>query len=264
MMSSKAARVLSFVLAVWCVGCGAGASKLENGESVKTGKRSFDAYFKEVASLRDNVESLNSDLFPVREPLVEHMDISVDASLVELMAATRKRTEKFKDYGVTLNLRLTPEPIVIKERGELEEDAADDALIKAIQEAANRAKSSYNEYNALLARADQLEAKRSQLANRIDKIPAGDPARSEIETEIVAAGRVLDKVERKLRRDTRTLAHFMVALAEAVDTGAVAARDLKCEEAISNKPKRRKPWRGNGGRRPAPKPRPAGGDDFEM
>ena len=263
MMSSTVARALVFVIVACCLGCGARESKLENGESVKTGKRSFDAYFKEVASLRDNVQSLNSDLFPIREPLVEHMDVSVDVSLIELMAETRKRIQKFKDYGVTLNLRLTPEPIVIKERGDLEEDESDDALIKAIQEAANRAKSSYSEYNQLLAMADDLEGKRNNLANRIDKIPTSDPARGTIETEIVAAGRVLDKVEKKLRRDTRTLAHFMVALADAVDTGAVSTRDTKCEDALAKVPKRRRGRRARGRVRPPPRPRPSG-DGFEM
>jgi len=233
------------------------------GQSANTGERRFDAYFDDVASLRDNVESLNSDLFPIREPLVERMDVDVDATLYELMAVLSQRVAKFRDYGVTLNVRLSPEPIVIKDRGELEEDEADDALIKAIQESATRAVVTYREYSQLLLVVAELDKQRGKLAERIERLPDGDPKRDAIEAEILGAGRVLRKAEQKLSRDTRTLSHFLVARTQAVDTGAAAARDAKCEDAIAKRRKPRKRWRGRG-RRPAPRPKPATGGDFEM
>ena len=67
------------------------------------------------------------------------MSLGVDTSLVDLMTETRKRATKVKNYGVALNLVLTPSPRVVKHLGELGEDAKDDRLLVAVEEAATRA-----------------------------------------------------------------------------------------------------------------------------
>ncbi len=254
-------------------------SLIEQGEPVDTGRRRFDAYFEAVGALRDKVDKLDSDLFPLRQPLVEELDLSVDVALGDLLDATRKRVGKMGDFGVTMTLRLRPTPTVVDERGELEADDKQESLIKAIEESANRAMQSFADYSALLDQANELDNKRAELAERIDKLPP-DVDKDLVEREIVGAGIVLRESEKRLIKDTRTISHFLVGLVASVDTGAIGARQTRCEEAIAfqaenkkkkkkkAKPKGRPRWRPRPGRRPAappkPRPRPGGGGDFEM
>jgi hypothetical protein len=273
-------RVLAILAVLGAAACAASnESLLEKGEAVKVGRRNYDDYFAEVARVRDKVEGFDSDLFPVREPLVEALDVSVDTSLSELMVATRKRVGKFKDYGVTLNLRLAPNPILIVQTGELAADERDEGLLKAVQEAASRGLSTYREYAQLLALIADLDGQRQQLADGLDKLPPDFADKGLVEDEIVGAGQVLHSAERKLLRDSRSLSHFMIALSEAVDTGAAEVKDAKCDEAMASykppsKPKSSGPPAGKRpagpGRPPAPRPpqpRPTpkpGGGDFDM
>ncbi len=249
---------------------GARDSLIEKGEPVDTGRRRFDAYFEEVAKLRDEVEELDSDLFPLRQPLVEELSLDVDVALGDLLDATKKRVGVVKDFGLTMTLRLRPTPTVIDERGELEADDKQETLIKAIEESANRAMQSFDQYSELLDKASELQKRRGDLAERIEKLPP-DVDKSLVEREIVGAGVVLRKAEQKLLRDTRTISHFLIGLVQSVDTGATEAHAAKCAEAIAfkeenkkKKPKPRPRWRPRGGPRPRPRPKPAGGGDFEM
>jgi hypothetical protein len=174
-----------------------------------------------------------------------------------------------------MTLRLRPTPKVVDERGNLEAGEKQETLIKAIEESANRAMQSFEQYTALLDKASALEKKRGDLAERIDKLPP-DVDKSAIEREIVGAGVVIRDSEDKLLRSTRTISHFLVGLVAASDTGATDARETRCDEAIAfheenkkkPKPRPRPRWRPpRGGARPrpaAPKPKPAGGGDFEM
>lgn len=255
-------------------GClGARDSLIERGETVDTGRKRFDDYFEEVAALREEVEKLDPDLFPLRQPLVEELDLSVDVALGDLLEATKKRAEKARDFGISMTLRLKPTPKVLDERG-LEAGEKQETLIKAIEEAANRAMQTFEEYTALLDKAAALEKTRSDLADRIDKLPP-TVDKDLVEREIVGAGVVIRDAETKLLRSTRTISHFLVGLVAAADTGATDARETRCDEAIAfheenkkkPKPKPRPRWRpprGGGRPRPAPRPKPAGGGDFEM
>ena len=100
-------------------------SLLESGEHVSTGKKPFDAFFDQVAELRDKVAGFDSDLFPVREPLTDEMKLDVDIAMADLIATVQKRATKLRDFGVTLNLRITPEPKLLSARGKLEVDERD-------------------------------------------------------------------------------------------------------------------------------------------
>jgi hypothetical protein len=98
----------------------------------------------------------------------------------------------------------------------------------------------------------------------LDDLEAGYPKRDLIQEELVASGRVLRSAEKKLFSDTRTLSFFMIALADATDTGAAAKVDEKCEEALSKRrPKRRSRRRRRRGK-PAKRRPPPSGDDFSM
>ncbi|MBW2523561.1 MAG: hypothetical protein JRI23_05275 [Deltaproteobacteria bacterium] len=224
---------------------------------MSTGKRVFDGFFDEVAELRDKVEGFDSDLFPVREPLTDDLKLDVDVTMAELIQAVRKRAVKLRDFGVTMHLRLTPEPKLISARGKLDVDTRDEQLMGAIEESARRGLTAFREYGKLLEASAELETRRAQFAERYDKLDPNDPERDRIKAEILGAGRVLDAAERKLLRDSRTLGLYLISLADAADTGAVEAQEAKCEEKKPTKPKGpRGPYR--------PPPRPAGGDDFEM
>ena len=254
-------------------GCfGAGSSKLEANEPVDIGRREFDKYFEQVDELRDRIEGLDSDLFPVRQRLVEEMNLDVDVAIGDLLEETRKRVMKAKDYGTAVSLQLTPTAKVHTDRGDLEASDKDENLFTAIEQSAERAMDKFKEYSELLEASSALDRKRSDLANKIDKLPKQfESKKSLIETEIVAAGRVLRNGEDVLLRDTRTLSHFLVGLVEAVNTGALDASTAKCDEAIAffeeakkkPKPKPRPRWRGRPAGAPRPRPQPAGGD-FEM
>lgn len=251
-------RMLTVALLLGLTACaGVPDSKLEQGDHVSTGKRRFDAYFDEVAELRDKVEGFDSDLFPVREPLTADLDLDVDVTMADLIAAVRKRAVKLRDFGVTMNLRLTPEPTLISDRGKLEVDTRDEQLMGAVEESARRALSTFREYRVLLERSVELEVARADLAERYDRLDPKDPERDRIKAEILGAGRVLDAAESKLLRDSRTLGLYLVSLVDAVDTGAIESQEAKCEEKKTQKPgpRPRRPYR--------PPPQPAG-DDFEM
>ena len=258
-------------------GCGAGSSQLVLGKRVSTGKRNYDSYFEDVIDISEKVEALDSDLFPLRQPLTEILNVDVDASLPALLYATKKRAAKLKNYGVTANLQLTANPTVLIERGTMREDEKDEALFKAVQEAAVRAMATYLEYSTMLDQIVELDEKREPLAERVERLDPNHPQRKRIEVELVGAGKVLANAEKKLLRDTRTVAHFLVGLTDAVDTGALEQQATKCNEALENASKPR--WgRRSGGRtrprprpagrprpRPAPRPAPAGGGgDFDM
>jgi len=268
-MSLKTRILVAVFAALVGGGCGGGASLLEQGKPVDTGRREFDRYFERVAELRDQVEALDSDMFQLRERLVEEMNLDVDVAIGDLLEATRKQVGKAKDYGTTLSLQLTPQPKVIIDRGKIEAGDEEENLFVAIEQSAERAMDEFKSYSQLLEVASELEQQRSSLAERIDKLPSRyQNKKGLIEDEIVAAGRVIERAENKLLRDTRTLGHFLVGLVEAVDTGALESQVAKCDEAISffekNKSKKKKPRRRRGPRRTRPPPPPPSGGDFEM
>jgi hypothetical protein len=238
-------------------------SRVEEADSVDTGKRRYDSFFEAVIELRDEVKEIDSDLFPIREPLVETLDLNVDVALATLIDEVRRRVAEERHYGVPLNLRIMPTPKLIIERGTFDATDDDETLVRSIEESANRALSTYKKFRGLLKALQQLDKRRGKLAESLDEIEAGYPKRDVIEEELVGAGRVLRAAEKKLYRDTRTLSFFIIALADATDTGAADKADQKCQEALAKyRPrKRRRPRR----RRKQPtRPPPSGGDDFTM
>ncbi len=249
-------------LLVAVAACSLSTSQLESGECPTTGKTSFDEYFEAVATLRDEVEELDPDLFPIREPLTEELNLDEDISLFDLVAKVRERAIKFRDYGVMLNLRLTPRAELLKVAGQLEMDPEDEAVLTAVETSATRAMSAFGEYAELLEEAAKLQRERAELAERLDSVSADDEAHDLIKTEIVAAGRVLAEAQRKLLRDCRTLALYAVELARAVDTGAMEHLVGECPEVVEPKPCKppKKPaWKPG----PGPAPRPPD-QDFEL
>ena len=123
-----------------------------------------------------------------------------------------------------LDLRLQPKPEVVVERGNLEADAKDETMAMAIQQSAERGMEAFVKYSQLLELGAQLDRERAQLAEGIDKLPPQYADKKDlIETEIVAAGRILKDAERKLLRDARTLSHFLLGLANSVQSGALEA-----------------------------------------
>jgi len=258
---------------------GTGGSALERGDQVSTGQKRFDDYFAQVAALRDKVQGFDSDLFPVRQPLVEQLGLGSDTSMRELLAKVRERAEKLRSFGLTMGLVLSPSPKVISQKGKLDSEVEDERVVLAVEDSAKRAFTTFKEFAELLQQAAALEAQRGELAEHIDKLDPKDPNRDVIEDEIVAAGRVLGQAQDKLVKDSRTLGLYLMSLSDAVDTGAAAAQDKDCEEALAGKPpakrpsgKPTKPGPGTGPKGPpGPQPKgppgtppPKGGDDFEM
>jgi hypothetical protein len=269
--ASRFARWLgATALCASALGCaGSSGSQLERGETVESGEQRFDAYFTEVATYRDKVEGFDSDMFPVREPLTKQLEADVDVSMSDLVAQVRDRAAKLRAYGLTMSLVLEPEPRMLTIQGNLEADMKDQQVVAAIEESARRAHSTFRELVQLLGQGDDLERKRAEVAERLDKLDSTSPNRDLIEDEIVGAGRVITSSKQKLLRDSRTLALYLMSLADAADTGAATAKQQECEEAIAGKPRTKpgkpaKPGKPQpGGTPPTPGP-PAGGDDFEM
>ncbi len=258
-----------------CACAGSSKSLVERGEPVDTGRREFDQYFEKVEALARDTNALDGDMFEVRQRLVEELDLNVDVALGVLLARTKERVEKAKDFGTAMTLQLTPTPTVRMDRGKLEASDKDEALFTAIQQSAEKAMDHYKKRSELLVRAAELEALRATLAERIDKLPPNAADKKElIEVEIVGAGRVIADSEETLLRQTRTLTHLLIGLVEATNTGALESRDIKCDEAIAfydeNKDKETKPkprrnrYQGRPAAAPRPAPRPVPGGDFEM
>lgn len=275
----------ALLLAPGVTGCSkVGRTNVETGSRVNTGRARFDNYFREVQQFKKRVDKLESDdLFTVREPLIEELDVDVDVALGPLMSATTKRVKKVRGYGVMLSLHLAPDAKLQIVRGDVEIDDKDERLIKAIEVSAKSAMSSFGDYTALLEEVSALDAERAKLADRIDSLPKQfESKKGMIEDEIVGAGRVLRQTEKTLLLKTQVLSHFLVGLSAAVESGARTANVEQCEKAIAFKKeqedkktpwwkKNRRPqprWRPPaGGARPRPTPRPApagGGGDFEM
>jgi hypothetical protein len=286
--------VVALLLA--CSACAASnKSRVEQNQQVDTGRRDFDEYFQEVDDLRDAVDELGDEqLYAMREPLVEALELDPDVGLPALLDATKKRVGKLRDFGITMDLQLTPAPRVLVDHGQMGSND-DKGLSQAIQESAVRALEFFKKHQELLERAAQLEQKRAEVAERIDKLSPQED-KGMIETEIVGAGRVLGDSEKKLLGNTHTISHFLVGLTQASDSGARGALDDKCERAIaqykeqSEKPAPKRGFRGRPAAprpapprpvpvaRPAPRPlpppaapprpppptRPAAGGDFEM
>lgn len=262
-------------------GCG-GASMVERGERIQTGKGRVDAYFAEVIELRTKVKELDSDLFPLRQPLTEGFSVGVDTPLQALMEETRKRVEKLKTFGVTLSLRLSPNPTVVVVQGELSQEELDDSTMRAIQESAVRALTTFREYQELSRYAAKLDAQRNAMMDGLERAAPDASQRKQLEEEILGAGRVLQEVQNKLLKDMRTCSILLVALTEVVDTGAAEAHESACQEAMAHykppKTYRGGARRGGGARPPTPAatpapapPRPSGGGkpkkgggDFDM
>jgi len=246
---------------------GPSESALEKGEQVSTGEKRFDDFFTEVAALRDKVAGFDSDLFPVRQPLTEQLELNTDITMPELIAKVRERAEKLRSFGLTMALVLMPTPKMMSQKGNLETDVADERVVVAVEESAQRAFTTFKEFGALMLQATALDAQRADLAEAMDKLPADDPNRDTIKSEIVGAGRVLQVAEEKLLKDSRTLGLYLVWLSEAVDTGAAPKIGDGCPTepaAAAKTPKKPGPKpQGPGPKGPTP-PRPPGGDDFEM
>jgi hypothetical protein len=277
-------RIVLLALVVLAAGCfSATSSKLEAGESVEVGRRPFDTYFEEVAAFRDEVKRLDADLFPMREPLVEQLDVSVDAAIGSLMDATSKRVSKGRDFGVMLSLRLTPTPKILVVKGDVDVDDRDQRLFDAIEKSAAIAMAAFRKHTELLEKIAALEERRAKLAEQLEALPPRmEDKRDVIQAEILGAGRILRQAESSLLRNTRTISHYLVALSNAVDTGATESLETKCDEAVAKaaeEPKKPPPaprwqpapkWTPPPGPRPAPapapapKPRPPPGGDFEM
>lgn len=248
-------------------GCVSSGSLVEKGERIQTGKNRFDGYFGDVIELSEKVKDLDSDLFPLRQPLTEAFAFEPDTPLVKLMAEVRARVEKYKGFGVTVSLRVSPNPTVVLHKGELGQEEADEITVRAIQESAVRALATYREYGELLEFATRLDDQREKLMEQLERLGSAVPERGRIEDEILGAGRVLASVQDKLFKDMRTCALLLVALGEAVETGAAESRDTLCDDALAHYRPRKQPARrgkkwgsGGWGSGPAaPKGRPSGG-----
>lgn len=239
---------------------GTSESLLETGQAIDSGHKRYDSFFDEVGTLRDEVEDFDADLFPVREPLTDVMELDVDISMSGLLEKVKKRAVKFRDFGVTMSLRLTPDAKLLTVRGKLDVDSKDEQVLGAIEESGLRAVKTFRELGAQMTLAAKLNAERRILVEQVEKLDPADPNRELIEDELAAASRVLDAAQRKLLASSRTLALYLISLSDAVDTGAAEAKDTQCEDALAGKKPPKKP---RGPRRPPPPPRP-GGDDFEM
>jgi hypothetical protein len=223
----RVAFALATTLSLGCLG--GSQARIEKGEPVDSGRRDFDDYFNKVGELRDKVKGLDPDLFTMREPLVEAMDLDTETPFARVLYETRKRVGKAKDYGLAMNLLLTPQVKVVQERGELASDEKVEGLARAIEESATRALTTYREYRALIDRSAELDDERNRMADKLSRTPASFTNRDLVARELVAAGRVLRDAETKLLRDSRTIAHFLVGLADAADTGA-RNDGMRCDE----------------------------------
>ena len=63
------------LLLIFIVGCGPPKSKLVEGQRISTGKRYYDNYFDEVVDVSEKVKELDSDLYPLRKPLTDILDV---------------------------------------------------------------------------------------------------------------------------------------------------------------------------------------------
>jgi hypothetical protein len=261
-------RLLLVCLTLVCSGCFGSGSLLVQGKSVESGRGRFDRYFERVLELKQQVSKMDRDFAKIREPLTDTLKMDAKAKPRRIFARLRAKATKLKGYGVLVNLRLRPLPIVVVDSGTMEKGERAESLMVSVQESAVRALQVIKENVELIEATDMLDRRRDELAERIDNTPS-DTDRSLLEREVVGAGKVLSQVRKRLGRLNGVLARYLVGLTMSFDTGASKAKDSKCEDALAGKRPRRRRWgRGRRGRKPAgrakPKPTPKAGGGFDM
>ena len=263
-------RGAQWVLLTWfalvCCGCFGSGSLLVKGKPVESGRGRFDRYFGRVLELREQVAKMDDDFTEVREPLTDALDMAAKTTPRRIFKRLRKEAKKLKGYGVLVNLRLRPLPIVVVDVGTMDKGERAESLLVAVQESAVRGMQVIKQNEELIQATDALDKRRDQLAERIDNTPA-DTDRSLLEREVVGAGKVLAKVRRRLRRLNGVIARYVVGLTMSFDTGGAKSKDTKCDEALAGRRPNRRRWgrgrrRGKGGPRPKPAPKAGGGFDM--
>lgn len=290
--SRAAALISACALVLFATGaapatCSPAKTKVAMGERVEpTGDTQLDTFFSDLHELDQAAKNVDEEQRAALREAAPALGLEPEADLDEFLDAATQKSASLKESGMLLHLQLTPEPKVVsalepakkpaKPAPRAKDDAeppADEAGLKALETITKKALDLARKLDELTARAESLQAKRSELARsaNITLKHKSTARRSEVMAELEAAQEVLQEAAESTRKQAGLTSKFVLDLARALETGA--AQVPPPASANPSRPawaagRGQGPARGKpvgGGAKPAPKPRPkpAGGDDFD-
>lgn len=224
----------------------ASSSHVAAGETFSTGNADYDAFFRDVVDVRSQAEKASADLEGISKPLRDALRIEATPSAPLPQEVVRTEAKKLQLDGTLLHLDLIPEVKVVVSG---KTDADDQKLFTSIEQTAKASVAMSRKTSELVARIHDLEKRRAELSDSVDKSFTDPSKREEVKRELKAAATILTDARSLGDRHGGAAARLALDLALAMETGAVG----------SAKPLKGPPPKGTG---TGTKPKP-GGDDFD-
>jgi hypothetical protein len=279
-----ALRALALVLALGA-GCSATpASRIAGGEVLTTGNATYDEFFKGLRDVWEDAEAAQGEEHAAHAGLLKALGLPPMTPAAQALDESALRAKKLQERGVLLHLEIAPDARLVSAHARA--DAADEALLKSLEEAARSSLEVRRRLAVLAARAATLDKRRVELRERAADTFRGEGQAKldEVIRELEAAQTALADSTAKANLAAGTASRFVVELAQAVETGAgdgvrwaakgakrppVAAPPAPPPAAVASAPPAPAP-KPAAAPAPAPKPaaapapkKPKGGDDFE-
>jgi hypothetical protein len=216
--------LLALVLAAAApsAGCAHAATKVEAGESPTTGDATYDDFFKAVLDAREEAKKADDEETSARDELARV--VGADAGAIDAMVErTADRAKKLHDFGVLMHLELLPTArLVVARHGDSADGGDGEALVRAVETAANKSMALAKRLGELGTRAASLEKQRVELregtATKLESMPASQ--RKDVEKELDGCKALLDEAGTTGARVAGDASRFLLGLARAVETGA--------------------------------------------
>lgn len=251
MTSPRLLHAIAAAATVLALGCVAqlgssevAGTKLAQGEELVTGNAKYDEFFASTRNLLSRTNGLQTPA--LHRPVAGMLDVKDKNDPSATYAAAKERVGKLKEKGGSVYAALVPEPKLVHKLDASDKTAP--ALMTGIENALREGVSRSRQFEAIAREVDALEATRAALEGDTASSFEDAELRANVDQELEAARVLLG--EAKLRADAESgrALRFVVALAEAVDTGS--AEKLASTEAPAAAAPAKKPGGGKLGVRP--------------
>jgi hypothetical protein len=212
--------VLVLVLALGA-GCSATpAARIAGGEALTTGNATYDEFFKSLRDVWSEAEAAQGDEQAAHAGLLKALGLLPMTPAAQALDESALRAKKLQEHGVLLHLEIAPDARLVGVHAKV--DAADEAVLKSVEEAAHASLDVRKRLAALAARAATLDKRRVDLREQAaDTFRAEGQAKlDEVIRELEAAQTALADATAKANLSAGTASRFVVELAQAVETGA--------------------------------------------
>ena len=218
-----ALSALALALAVG--GCAAPIPHVARGETLATGDSLFDDFFVAVRDVRTEALAAQADEQASHAGLVKALGLTAKTLPSAAVDESGLRARRLADKGVLLHLEISPDAKLLTVKAKWDPGADGDALFKAMEDAAKSSLDMRRRLASVALRASELERRRVTLRTQASATfrDAAGSKRDEIVFELDAAQPVLTDAGERAANAAGAASRFVVELAQAVETGAVAA-----------------------------------------